>query len=172
MHSSIKKPLKKSLMEEQGYICCYCERRISEDDSHIDHLRPQEEFGWSALDYGNMLCSCQLELARNEPRHCGNSKGSWFNSELLISPLDPSCENRFFYSLDGSICPADEKDMAATMTIEKLNLDGEKLNRLRKAAIEAFIMDPMETILAELHREGMKEFYEFHTAIRIYYASV
>ncbi|MEO5370415.1 MAG: hypothetical protein H7833_10150 [Magnetococcus sp. DMHC-1] len=58
------------------------------------------------------------------------------------------------------------------MTIEKLNLDGEKLNRLRKAAIEAFIMDPMETILAELHREGMKEFYEFHTAIRIYYASV
>lgn len=36
-----KQAVKKSLMAEQGYICCYCERRLQDGDSHIEHLRPQ-----------------------------------------------------------------------------------------------------------------------------------
>jgi hypothetical protein len=30
-----KKAVKSALMAEQGYICCYCERRLTEEDSHI-----------------------------------------------------------------------------------------------------------------------------------------
>ena len=30
-----KKEVKKSLMKEQGHICCYCERRLTDEDSHI-----------------------------------------------------------------------------------------------------------------------------------------
>ncbi len=31
-----KKAVKKALMQEQGYLCCYCERQIDDDDSHIE----------------------------------------------------------------------------------------------------------------------------------------
>lgn len=54
MGSAIKNVLKQSLMAEQGYICCYCERRLTDDDSHIEHLRPQSEFDEHSLDYANL----------------------------------------------------------------------------------------------------------------------
>lgn len=36
-----KNATKKALMEEQGCICCYCERGLVENDSHIEHFQPQ-----------------------------------------------------------------------------------------------------------------------------------
>lgn len=27
-----------SLMDEQGYICCYCESRVESDGSHMEHF--------------------------------------------------------------------------------------------------------------------------------------
>lgn len=33
-----KEAVKESLMKEQGYICCYCERRLIDSDSHIEHF--------------------------------------------------------------------------------------------------------------------------------------
>jgi hypothetical protein len=30
----IKEVVKDSLMQEQGYLCCYCERRLINEDSH------------------------------------------------------------------------------------------------------------------------------------------
>ena len=36
-----KQAVKQSLTSEQGYLCCYCERRLTDDDSHIEHFKPQ-----------------------------------------------------------------------------------------------------------------------------------
>ncbi len=33
---TLKQVLKDALMQEQGYLCCYCERSLTSDDSHID----------------------------------------------------------------------------------------------------------------------------------------
>ena len=88
----IKKALKESLIQDQGKICCYCERRLQLDDSHIEHFQPQSSPEVDPLDYSNLLCSCQNRLKPKEPRHCGNSKGDWFDAELLISPLNEFCE--------------------------------------------------------------------------------
>jgi len=52
-----------------------------------EHLYPEK-----ALDFYNMLCSCQNKLKKGEPRHCGNLKG---DDELPISPLDEDCERYF-----------------------------------------------------------------------------
>lgn len=41
LSGEIKKAVKDTLMSEQGYICCYCERRLTKSDSHIEHFRPQ-----------------------------------------------------------------------------------------------------------------------------------
>jgi hypothetical protein len=35
-----KDPLKKALLTEQGYICCYCMKRISEEKMEIEHFKP------------------------------------------------------------------------------------------------------------------------------------
>ena len=134
-----KKEVKGSLMKEQGCICCYCERRLTDDDSHIEHFNPQSNNVVDTLDYTNMLCSCQDQLKKGEPRHCGISKDNWFDENLLISPLDSNCEGRFAYTADGKIQPANESDNAATMTIEKLKLDIGILNDFRKKAIEPFL---------------------------------
>ncbi|MEM9009171.1 MAG: retron system putative HNH endonuclease [Cyanobacteria bacterium P01_F01_bin.86] len=77
LSGTIKTDVKAALMAEQGYLCCYCERRLVEDDSHIEHFRPQSDPMVDPLDFSNMLCSCQNHLKKREPLHCGNLKGDW-----------------------------------------------------------------------------------------------
>ncbi len=134
----IKSPLKKSLMQEQGYICCYCESRIIENDSHIEHIKPQNLFPELDLDYQNMLCSCIGNRIAGAPIHCGHLKDRWYDENLFVSPLDANCETRFKFKKDGSISSADKNDNAATQTINKLGLDIPKLNALRSAVINRF----------------------------------
>lgn len=38
LRSSEKRDLHDALLREQGYICCYCEMRITQQNSHIEHL--------------------------------------------------------------------------------------------------------------------------------------
>ena len=82
----VKRVVKQALMAEQGYLCCYCERRLAEEDSHIEHFRPQSHPGTDPLDFYNMLCSCQNRLKKGVPRHCGILKDNWFDENTLISP--------------------------------------------------------------------------------------
>ena len=158
-------------MKEQGYICCYCERRLNDEYSHIEHFNPQSNDPSATLDYINMLCSCQNQLKKGKPRHCGHSKGNWFDEDLLISPLDLDCEERFVYTADGKIQPANEFDNAATMTIEKLKLDIEKLNDSRKKAIEPFLDEHLsdseflEFVNGYLKKNSDDAYNEFWTTI-------
>ena len=163
-----------SLKEEQGYVCCYCERELSSEDYHIEHLNPQERNEIDPLDFSNMLCSCQRVLKKGEPRHCGNSKGKWYEKEKFVSPLEPDCELRFKYTYDGQIMPFDEMDEPASITIRKLQLDIDKLNDLRKSAIEPFIDEELteEELLAfsKMYlldkNDNDGRFNEFYTTIK------
>jgi len=126
-------------MTEQGYICCYCECRLIAGDSHIEHFRPQSDPTVDALGFSNMLCSCQNQLKKGDPQFCGNRKDNWFDEDLLISPFDPDCENRFSFTGDGGIGSKDENDHAADETIRRLGLGLPKRNDMRANAIEPFI---------------------------------
>ncbi|MEB3174076.1 MAG: retron system putative HNH endonuclease, partial [Cyanobacteriota bacterium] len=66
-----KPPIKQALMQEQGFICCYCEQRLDPEDCHIEHFQPQSDPSVDPLDFSNMLCSCQNQMQKGEPRHCG-----------------------------------------------------------------------------------------------------
>ncbi|MCG5499268.1 retron system putative HNH endonuclease [Ectothiorhodospira lacustris] len=133
-----KQAVKAALMQEQGYLCCYCERQLSDDDSHIEHFKPQHLADVDPLDYANLLCSCQNQLDKGVPRHCGNLKGDWFDAHLLVSPTSPDSEARFLYTADGHIFPR-ENDAAALATIQRLGLDIPKLVSMRSAAIAPFL---------------------------------
>jgi len=169
LDSDTKSALKKALMAEQGYLCCYCESRVTLDDSHIEHFRPQSDESVDPLDFSNMLCSCQ---SQGKTLHCGHRKRDWFDDELLISPLDPSCESRFSFAYDGHIRPAQEDDVAAKETIERLGLDIRNLVESRAKAIEPFLDDALTEedikgfVSGYLQKDSRGAYEEFWTTIR------
>ena len=163
--TAIKQSVRESLMREQGFICCYCESSVAATDSHVEHFRPKECFTDLQLDYGNLHCSCQQDPAPGKPSHCGHRKRSWFDEALLVSPLDPSCEERFRFTANGDIFPR-PNDVAAQTTIDRLGLDLPKLNALRAAAVGALAYLSATDIRKLLTRGPDGRFLEFHTTIK------
>jgi uncharacterized protein (TIGR02646 family) len=143
--------LRKTLSQEQGYICCYCCRKLDPNDSHIEHLRPQESYDHLSLEYNNLLVSCQGKLPNQEPRHCGMAKDAWFDEDLMVSPLSEDCEEFFEYSLAGEILPTKNANRArsAQETIDRLQLNIRNLRDLREAAIIPYFEKdlPIEDVL-------------------------
>lgn len=153
-YKKIKSELIESLKKEQGYICCYCEVELKKNDYHPEHIKPKSKnnFPELQLEYDNLLCSYQLELDKGEPKQCGNSKA---DNIIPITPLQSNCENKFTYTEDGYIESTDDDSKE---TIIHLQLDINKLNTLRREAIEPFIIDPIT--LDEISKEEAKIFAE------------
>ena len=174
LSGQVKQAVKDALLDEQGHICCYCERRLQDDDSHIEHLVPQSDSSADPLDFGNLLCSCQKGVRKGEPRHCGNLKGGWFDPALLVSPLDKGCENRFAFLGNGEIKPKPDTDQGACETIEKLGLNIRKLVSLREGAIDPFLDEKSRLSAQEfqcfvsgyLQKTPQGQYGEFWTTIR------
>lgn len=122
MSGTLKRTLHDALVNEQGWICCYCNQRIDRSSSHIEHLRPGSRFPADDLTYENLLASCPRDDQPGEPLHCGKLKGDWFDASRLISPLQPDCETRFRFTADGEVRPADG-DPAAQETVQRLGLN-------------------------------------------------
>lgn len=141
----VKAELRTCLLTEQGYVCGYCGSKIDEEHSVIEHIKCQDRYPQLQLEYMNMICSCEggqdrRHLNPSYPLHCDASKGSL---EIRVSPLDRYCGDLFIYDEEGGIHDNDDTDAAST--IEILNLDNEKLNHRRRAAIDAFRYLPGDT---------------------------
>ena len=146
MPKYVKEELRESLYVEQGGICCYCGKRISNDyRSVIEHLYPKgiNRYSHLQLEYGNLLCSCdggesdrtgkpKVEK-RKFPSFCDDKKN---NRIIKVTPLDPNCEGQFSYDEEGHIY-GETQD--ARETIETLGLDCVTLVNRRRAAIEPYI---------------------------------
>ena len=165
--SPIKEKVHESLMREQGFICCYCEVSVARDNSHVEHFRPKVKNPELQLDYENLLCSCQRELSPGEPRHCGSKKGSWFDENLIVSPIAPGCEGRFRFTANGDIFPCLDDDAGAKATIQRLGLDLPKLRDLRAAAVDALYRLSRTEIGRLLERRPDGRFPEFYTTIKL-----
>lgn len=132
------------LLDEQGYICCYCTQEINGWDSHIEHFIPRD-FGKKnphserahdiQLRYDNLFLSCNGEHGQWD--HCGRLKDNE-NSPMLLSPINPNIEAYFKYDpLTGKILENGTETMQAEAmtTIRVLNLDSYELKRHRSSAI-------------------------------------
>lgn len=160
LHESpdIKRELKKSLLSEQGYICCYCECQISEDKSHIEHIKPQSKYKESDLSYENMLVSCD-----NKDR-CGNKKGNWYDESNFISPLENDCANNFKFLKNGEMLPADKSNSAAKETIERLGLNTYNIVQTRKKIIKELEYCSIDEIGKILFEDG--KYQPYYSAIK------
>lgn len=161
----VKQKLKKSLIDEQGGLCCYCECRITKDTSHIEHFKPKGNpaFAQLQLDYQNLHASCIREPKGGDEEHCGHKKGNQFDP-LLVSPLEHDCDTHFVFKLDGTIAEADER---GKKTITLLHLNSALLNRQRKALIDILLeSDELDTALAEHLNPAKRPLGEFYTMIK------
>ena len=112
-----------SLLREQGFICCYCERP-------------------------------------KEPIHCGKKKDEWYDEKLTVSPLIEDCAEFFRFTEDGQILATEtlgQKEQAQA-TIDKLNLNIDKLKVLRSQAIEGALEDFEE--LSNIEKEVLLQGFE------------
>lgn len=134
---AIKQELKKSLIDEQHGLCCYCECTITKDTSHIEHFKPKGNPLYSnlQLDYNNLHASCGFNRSGKPEEHCGHKKYDEFVPEL-ISPLEPDCSTHFAYTLFGEIKHTTNR---GKITIELLNLNSELLKEKRRNLIDFFL---------------------------------
>jgi uncharacterized protein (TIGR02646 family) len=105
---------------------------------HIEHLEPQSVRPYLDVVWTNMLGCCEPQNLRGRRTkiktqcHCGEHRGK---SPVGVSPLDPSCESQFRYTLRGDIEPEPSNNAAAKLAISNLNLRAERLRNSREALI-------------------------------------
>lgn len=149
--------VKQSLVEEQGFICCYCGRRIlGGTDSQIEHIfaKGTPVYEEMQLDYETNLVACcdggkkerQTDSIRREDIYCEAKKG---NIILPINPLNPDCEKKFIFAEDGEVFGV-SKD--AEVTIKILNLNSPVIKTMRKYAIDSYALFPPTDWEAEIKR--------------------
>ncbi len=143
-----KEELRHTLLEEQGYICCYCTRSVSDDHkTKLEHFLPKEkdQYPNHRFTYETLLACCNGgEKDTDKPRetYCDSKKGSKdpTNPTPIVSPFEPDCEAFFEFDEMGKIHPAGENERAA-YTISFLGLNARALNKLRGKAINTYILD-------------------------------
>lgn len=128
--SADKKDLRRALLEEQGYICGYCMRRISNSDSKIEHIKPQSQNPSDTLDYNNLIICCNGNIigSNNSKKfHCDTHKAE---NPISFTPLNQSFINTLSYSSkDGEIKSSNAKYDEEINNVLNLNLSVLKANR-------------------------------------------
>lgn len=166
LQGEVKSALKQALIKEQGYLCCYCECRIRNASSHIEHFKPKGKPAYASLqlDYENLFASCTIRPTGDPDEHCGHKKGDAF-MDVLVSPLEADCASHFSYQLNGHIVAKDERGSA---TIKLLHLDSELLNQQRKNLLDYFLEMEQDELSQELDAHLAHDapyFGEFYTMI-------
>lgn len=141
--------LRKQLLEEQGYICCYCMQRISCENSRIEHFKSQEHNRRFQIEYKNLFIACNNSEGESPAQqHCDVKKG---DSELLrINLLSSHCINKIKYDNDCTIYSDDSVINAEINDI--LNLNIQIIKNSRRQALSNLISNIEVWNKAELNR--------------------
>lgn len=182
VHSVERKPLKESLINEQGALCAYTMKRIDLETCHVEHIKPETvcrvEKKGADLDYQNMVACFPKEDLKHPYRYGAKEKDDWWEDEgkQFVSPLSKRCETLFAFDLEGKVF-AVNNNPDAVKTIEVIKLDHATLTDERRRAITEFIFGPEGTFplskakslkavddIVKRNRDG--SFIEFCIAIR------
>ena len=129
--------LRRQLLEEQGYICCYCMSRIDCDNSKIEHFKPQTKYRDFQIDYQNLFITCNGgEGKKAKEQYCDTFKGE---DELIYINLLSNIENYIQYSKRGKILSNDKEIDKELNNI--LNLNNRILTKNRKETYQRLIQN-------------------------------
>jgi uncharacterized protein (TIGR02646 family) len=115
----VRQSIRQQSLEEQFYLCAYCcQRIVSIEDCHNEHLEAQDLNPKRTLDFTNLVASC------NRLNQCGKAHKS---QPLPLTPLMAACETELRFKVSGRVEGLTDR---ATTTIQVLNLgDHETINR-------------------------------------------
>jgi len=121
--SGVKKKIKNTLLAEQGFLCCYCMRRITYETMRVEHWKSQRDNKDLRLTYSNMLAACDGGEGKNVPdtyTHCDVHKR---HRDLSYNPSNPGhhVEDKVKYQHDGTIIADDKYLLYDIETILNLN---------------------------------------------------
>jgi TIGR02646 family protein len=139
-----KQELRRELLSEQGFICCYCNNVVAEKTSIIEHFYPKGLDNRQTFEYNNLLISCQGAQKDPKPRdlHCDANRKE--GETLSLSPISSNykCIDYFEFTEDGQILGLNDE---ADDTINKLGLNIDKLVDKRKSYIkDALYENPLD----------------------------
>ncbi len=135
--SKVKDELREQLLEEQGYICCYCMTRVDNRTSKIEHFKPRSNFRSEQLDYHNLFIACLGgEGHTTNQQSCDTKKG---NTHLKHINLLVAIETSIEYKKDGCIY-SNNRDIDRELN-QILNLNYELLKNNRKEALNQLLID-------------------------------
>jgi uncharacterized protein (TIGR02646 family) len=138
-----KDDLRKSLLKEQKYICCYCMQRIVGKDEieneqflgekmRIEHWQSQTNFPHLQLTYSNLLGACTGNSGQPKNlQHCDVSRG---DIPLKINPIMSACDTLIKFKATGEIY-SDDVDIHNDLTIT-LNLNYQTIVKNRKVVLD------------------------------------
>lgn len=138
MPSDVKNILRHALLEEQGYVCAYCMRRIGVDEKSnkvkIEHYCARSSS--NELDYNNLLAVCKGN--EGEPKRkqsCDTHKG---NQVLHIDPQKQRDIATIRYKRKGVIESSDTEFKKDLYDVLNLNAQEGYLISNRREALEKF----------------------------------
>lgn len=151
--SEVKNDIKAALLQGQGHICAYTQRKITDVDScHIEHIVPQNQQPEQALTYTNMLACFPTDGGDTRQGYGAPIKGGTAIDlgTNFVSPYTPACEKRFVFDQHGNVTSL-PTDTAAQQTIKCLKLDHKHLIELRQRALAAHGLS-IRTSAMRMHR--------------------
>lgn len=159
----VKDKIRTSLLEEQGYICAYCMKKLKDDSAQvkIEHYIARTEE--NELDYKNLLAVCKgNEGEPFENQTCDTRKGS---QEIRINPQESKDILTVSYTNDGRIKSTNkdyQKDFDDTLNLN--NYLG--LVALRKSALDS-LKRKLYARKTHLTRETIEKIYNKYSEANV-----
>jgi uncharacterized protein (TIGR02646 family) len=175
-----KNTIKQLLMEEQGFICCYCQQRIQFDENtQIEHLIARAVEAQKMFDYHNLLACCkggesERQTDKTFPEYCGASKG---NKTIEINPLQADCESFFEYEVvdftdDSVYIKMAGKTAEAQNTIDTLQLNCAYLQEQRGVFYRILLanieIDTLQNLNSNTQVPNSEKFIPFEAMINYF----
>lgn len=140
-----KRKLKEYILEnEQNGLCCYCESKVTLDDSHLEHLKPKSlDYDNLTFEYSNLAVSCDGKCHTDgyTPITCGHKKDNHFDELLFLNPTTISNIREYFiFTENGHIGSSSQDELKSKYTLELLQLNtfGNNLPEARLKALSEF----------------------------------
>lgn len=153
---SEKDDIREALLEEQGYLCGYCMRRIKDKkETKIEHIVPQsilKEDERKALDFKIMLGVCYGNCKKGrgaEALTCDAHRG---NKDLNVNPFEKRCIEAIKYNSEGKIYSEDANVMDSVDKVLNLNYDGPDTYLMRNRAA---VLQACKNKLLKLQKQGI-----------------
>ena len=147
-----KSKLRESLIEEQGYVCCYCLKRIPENKlglnhTKIEHFKSQTKYPDLDLEYSNLHLACKGNQGNSRINQtCDTAKSD--KDIFHFSLTDNSLKGDILYARDGTVLSRNDEIDREINDVLQLNNDQNLKNARKK------VRDGLSNSIKRLNKKG------------------